>query len=58
MIEWLCIQVVNHKRVAKAIQEQQEKGWILYSYQVAPYNEGVYHYLLFEKDSEYIFAED
>jgi hypothetical protein len=58
MKNWLCVQVVNHKRVAKTIHENQEKGWTLHTYQVAPFNNGVYHYLLFEKDPEYDFAED
>jgi hypothetical protein len=49
MKEWLCIQIVNHKRVAKAIQEHEAKGWTLYSYQVAPYADRVSHFLLFEK---------
>jgi hypothetical protein len=52
MKEWLCVQATNHKRVPKAIQDHEEKGWILHSYQTAPFNNGVYHYLLFEKPSD------
>jgi len=51
MKKWLCVQVVNHKRVAKVIENQQENGWALYSHQVAAIGEGVYHYLLFEKNA-------
>ena len=51
-MKWVCVQVANHKRVAKTIQDHEEKGWFLHTYQVAPMKDGVYHYLLFEKQAE------
>jgi hypothetical protein len=47
--DWMCIQVIHHKRIANVIKDKQEKGWRLHTYQVASENGNVNHYLLFEK---------
>jgi len=52
--EWECVEVKHHKDIAKAIEEHEEKGWRLHTYQTAGLGAGpmsymVRHYLLFEK---------
>ena len=47
MLEWLCVQVVHHKRIAKSIQDHQEKGWILHTYEATAND------LLFARDTIY-----
>ena len=47
--EWVCIQVTHHKRIAKIIHDNQEKGWELHTYQSATDNGNVTHFLLFKK---------
>ena len=54
MKKWLCVQVAHHKRVSKAIQDHQEKGWSLNTYQAVTQKEGLYHFLLFEQQTELI----
>ena len=52
--EWECVEVKHHKDIAKTIEEHEEKGWRLHTYQTAGLGAGpmsymVRHYLLFEK---------
>jgi hypothetical protein len=48
--EWECVEVGHHDRIGKTIEEWQEKGWQLYSYQAAGRDRiNVSHYLLFER---------
>jgi hypothetical protein len=55
MKKWICVQVMNHHRVAQTIESHQEKGWTLHSYQATQStqrNKGIImHYLLFEQPS-------
>ena len=51
MKEWLCVQVVHHKRISKAIRDHQEKGWVLHTYEATGMGDTIHHYLLFEKTS-------
>ena len=47
--EYECVQVGHHKDIGKTIDEWQEKGWRLHTYQAAGYGGDVKHYLLFQK---------
>jgi hypothetical protein len=56
MKQYECVQVNHHKDVSPAIEKYQLEGWHLHTYQAAVANSSlftpvVYHYLLFEKDS-------
>ena len=53
MEEWLCVQVVHHKRISKTIHEHQEKGWMLHTYEATANDGTIYHYLLFTRDTNY-----
>ena len=52
MKEWKCIQVGHHKRIGGVIEEYQNKGWCLHTYQAQGTPTIVNHYLLFEKAKE------
>jgi hypothetical protein len=52
MKKWLCVQVANHKRVSKAIQDHEDKDWTLHTYQATATKDGVFHFLLFERNSD------
>jgi lipoate-protein ligase A len=45
--KWACREVKQSKHVAETIEEMQEMGWRLQTYQTGGL--AVYHYLLFEK---------
>lgn len=51
---YICIKVTDHKHVAGAIHDYQQKGWLLHTYNTAggvgAGGIGVYHYLLFEQE--------
>ncbi len=54
MREYECVEVEHHKDIGRTIEEWQEKGWHLHTYQAAGMGAGpmsfrVSHYLLFEK---------
>ena len=54
MKEWKCVEVKHHKDVGRIIEEYQNQGWFLNTYQVAgmgagPMSYNANHYLLFEK---------
>ena len=53
MKEWKCVLVGHHDNVGKIIEEWEEKGWRLHTYQavgdVGMATSFVNHYLLFEK---------
>ena len=48
--EYQCIQLNHHNEVAKTIEEWEEKGWKLHTYQVAGQVTAFAHYLLFVKE--------
>jgi hypothetical protein len=52
--EYECVEVKHHKNVGRTIQEWQQNGWHLHTYQavgdVGMATAFVNHYLLFEKD--------
>ena len=48
--EWKCVQVGHHKRIAEVIEEHQEDGWCLHTYQAMGTPTIVNHYLLFERE--------
>jgi len=55
--EYECVEVRHHKDVGKTIADWQNKGWRLYTYQVAGMGAGpmaynVNHYLLFEREKD------
>jgi hypothetical protein len=51
--EWKCVLVGHHDNVGSKIEEMEQQGWRLHSYQAAgmggAYNYTVNHYLLFVK---------
>jgi len=47
--EWECVQVNHHKEIGKLIEEWEQKGWCLHTYQATGFGTDVKHYLLFEK---------
>ena len=52
--EYECVEAEHHRDIGKIIEERQEKGWRLHTYQAAGMGGGsmvykVNHYLLFEK---------
>jgi len=47
--EWKCVEIGHHKNVAEAIEDYQNEGWHLHTYQATGYGTNVKHYLLFEK---------
>jgi hypothetical protein len=54
MKEYKCVEVQHHKDIGKVIEEYQNDGWHLHSYETAGMGAGpmaynVNHYLLFEK---------
>ena len=51
--EYRCIQVGNHRDIADAIEEYQNRGWLLHTYQASSRGTfpEVLHYLLFERES-------
>ena len=49
MKEYECVEVGHHKNIGKTIEEWQEKGWRLRTYQATGSPTAVNHYLLFEK---------
>ena len=51
MKEYLCVQVGHHKEIAKVMEEYQNKGWQLHTYQAQGSPAIVNHYLLLERDS-------
>ena len=55
MQKYECIEVKHHKDVGNTIEEYQQNGWNLHSYQTAgmgagPWAYNVNHYLLFVRD--------
>ena len=49
MKEYECVQVDNHKKIAKVIQEYLVNGWHLHTYQATGQALLITHYLLFER---------
>ena len=49
--EWLCVEVGHHKNIAKVIEDYQQEGWHLNTYQATGQATMVSHYLLFEKEN-------
>jgi hypothetical protein len=47
--EWECVQVNHHKDIGRVIQEWEQKGWRLHTYQAMGTPTIANHYLLFEK---------
>jgi hypothetical protein len=47
--EYICVQVGHHKNVGRKIEEMQNDGWRLHTYQATGQATLVSHYLLFEK---------
>jgi hypothetical protein len=53
MKEWKCVQVKHHEDVAETIQEHEEAGWILHTYNTAQLDDAVIrHYLLFYHEED------
>lgn len=55
MTRWTCVQVDHHKDVGKTIEEYQQEGWKLDTYQVSAtpgtgFKSNINHYLLFYKE--------
>jgi hypothetical protein len=48
--EWKCVQVNHHRRIGKVIEDHQEEGWQLHTYQAAGTPSIVNHYLLFQRE--------
>jgi len=46
----MCVQVSHHKDIGKTIDEWQENGWHLHTYQAQGSPTLVNHYLLFERE--------
>jgi hypothetical protein len=55
MKEYICIEVKHHKDISKTLEEYQQQGWRLHTYQATATMVGlaaiVSHYLLLEKDA-------
>jgi len=49
MKEYVCLQVNHHKHINKTIDEYQNQGWHLHTYQATGYGTMIAHSLLFEK---------
>lgn len=52
--EYECIELSDHRKIGKTIEQWQKDGWRLHTYQAAGMGAGpmaykVNHYLLFEK---------
>jgi len=47
--EWECVQVSHHNDVGRTVEQRQENGWRLHTYQATGYGMDVKHYLLFER---------
>jgi len=52
--EYKCVQIGDHKRIGKTIEEWQRNGWRLRTYACAGIGTmmAVNHYLLFERGTE------
>jgi hypothetical protein len=54
MKKWKCVLVTHHNNVGKVIEEWEQSGWHLHTYQAAGdvgmASAFVNHYLLFKKD--------
>ena len=50
MIEWKCIEVGHHRKIAGVIEEYQNEGWSLHTYQTTGQTNDVKHYLLFKRE--------
>jgi hypothetical protein len=50
--EWKCVQLGHHKKIAEVIEENQENGWRLHTYQAMGTPTIVNHYLLFERETD------
>jgi len=48
--KYMCVQVSHHKDIGKTIDEWQENGWHLHTYQAQGSPTLVNHYLLFERE--------
>jgi hypothetical protein len=48
--EYECVQVGNHKDIAKTTKDWQGNGWRLHTYQVTGRDIWISHYLLFERE--------
>ena len=51
MMEYKCVQVGHHKKIAEVAERYLTNGWSLHSYQAAGAPNNVVHYLLFERES-------
>ena len=56
MKKYECVQVNHHKDIGATIDQYQQEGWHLHTYQATVSNASllapvVYHYLLFEKET-------
>jgi hypothetical protein len=51
--EYECVQVGDHRRVGKTIEEYEKKGWRLHTYACAGIGAmmAINHYLLFERET-------
>ena len=49
MPKYECVQVGHHKKIARVIEEYQQKGWHLHTYQATGFATMIIHYLLFER---------
>ena len=49
--EYICVQVSDHRKVGKKIEEWQKNGWSLHTYACAGIGTmmAINHYLLFER---------
>ena len=50
-MEYKCVQVGHHKKIAEVAERYLGNGWSLHSYQAAGAPNNVVHYLLFERES-------
>ncbi len=48
--EYDCVQITHHKRIAEVIEEYEDDGWRLHTYQAQGSATIVNHYLLFERE--------
>ena len=50
LIEWKCVEVGHHRKIAGLIAEYQREGWSLHTYQATGQATQVIHYLLFRRE--------
>jgi hypothetical protein len=50
--EWKCIQLSHHKDIGQTIDQWQQNGWRLHTYQAQGSPTMVNHYLLFERGTD------